>query len=247
MPAALPTIALQADSMGVGNSRRACDAMLLVRFGDDGPAPAWATPGLSIRFRGRYRALEDARNPGTTAPGRWQGRLGIQGSVDADPTSVVVLAGARDGEVPWSGLLRLRLARLFARDLSTPVAALARGMALGDRSGISPQVNDAFRNGGTIHILSISGLHVCVLAGIVAAMAVAFRLPAGPALWLELISLWGYVLLVGAPASAVRSGILWSAMRAGRLRGAPVRTVSRHRLRCKHCTIPNICPRLTIA
>ena len=165
--------------------------------------------------------------PGSTAPGRWQARLGIRGSVDADPTSVVVLAGARDGEVPWSGLLRLRLARLLARDLSAPVAALARGMALGDRSGISPQVNDAFRNGGTIHILSISGLHVCVLAGIVAAMAVAFRVPATPALWLELLSLWGYVLLVGAPASAVRSAILWSAMRAGRMRGAPVRPFAR--------------------
>lgn len=221
--AARPTITLRADSIGVGDARAGCDGTLLVRFGDDGPPPAWATPGLSIRFRGLYRPLEDARNPGSTAPGRWQGRLGIAGSVDADPTSVVVLAGARDGDVPWSGLLRLRLARLFARDLSAPVAALARGMALGDRSGISPQVNDAFRNGGTIHILSISGLHVCVLAGIVAATAVAFRLPAGPALWLELFFLWGYVLLVGAPASAVRSAILWSAMRAGRMRGAPVR------------------------
>jgi len=96
-------------------------------------------------------------------------------------------------------------------------------MALGDRSGIAPPVRDAFRDGGTIHILSISGLHVCVLAGIVAAIAVAFRLPAMPALWLELLSLWGYVLLVGAPASAVRSAILWSALRAGRLRGSPVR------------------------
>ncbi len=119
--------------------------------------------------------------------------------------------------------MRLRLARFFSRDLSAPVAALARGMALGDRSGILPSIRDSFRDGGTIHILSISGLHVCVLAGIVAAFAIAFRIPAGPALWLELLSLWGYVLLVGAPASAVRSAILWSAMRAGRMRGSSVR------------------------
>ena len=119
--------------------------------------------------------------------------------------------------------MRLWLARLFARDLSPPVAALARGMALGDRSGITAPMKDSFRDGGTIHILSISGLHVCVLAGIVAAMGVAFRLPASPALALEMVALWGYVLLVGAPASAVRSAVLWSAMRAGRLRGAPVR------------------------
>ncbi|HXF58574.1 MAG TPA: ComEC/Rec2 family competence protein, partial [Candidatus Saccharimonadales bacterium] len=221
--AAHPWITLETDAIAVGSARARCASTVLVRFGEDGLPPAWAVPGLSIRFAGRYRPLEDARNPGSSAPGRWLERVGIAGAVDADPTSVVVVADAREGSIPWSGLLRLRLARLFSRDLSPPVAALARGMALGDRSGIAPPVRDAFRDGGTIHILSISGLHVCVLAGIVAAIAVAFRLPAMPALWLELLSLWGYVLLVGAPASAVRSAILWSALRAGRLRGSPVR------------------------
>jgi len=218
-----PAVTFEVETVRVGGafSRRA--ATVLVRFGDDGPPPAWAAPGLSLRFSGAYRPPEDARNPGSSAPGRWLTRLGISGVVDADPTSVVVLADSHDGSVPWSGLLRLRLARLFSRDLSPPVAALARGMALGDRSGISSQVRDSFRDGGTIHVLSISGLHVCVLAGIVAMIAVAFRLPSGPALWLELVALWGYVLLVGAPASAVRSAILWSAMRAGRMRGSSVR------------------------
>jgi competence protein ComEC len=218
-----PTITLEAGTVRVGDAASRCAVLLLVRFGEDGMTPAWATPGLSIRFAGRYRPLEDARNPGSGAPGRWLARLGIAGVVDADPTSFVILGDAREGDIPWGGLLRLRLARLLSRDLSPPVAALARGMALGDRSGIAPAVRDSFRDGGTIHILSISGLHVCVLAGIVAAIAVAFRLPQGPALWLELLSLWGYVLLVGAPASAVRSAILWSAMRAGRLRGSSVR------------------------
>jgi competence protein ComEC len=218
-----PTVTFEANSVRVGASSSRCRSVLLVRFGDDGPPPSWATPGLAIRLAGRFRPPEDARNPGSSPPGRWLTRAGIDGVVDADPTSVVVLAGERDPGIPWTGLLRLRLARLFSRDLSPPVAALARGMALGDRSGISPSVRDAFRDGGTIHILSISGLHVCVLAGIVAAAAVAFRLPAVPALWIELLSLWGYILLVGAPASAVRSAILWTAMRAGRMRGSPVR------------------------
>jgi competence protein ComEC len=221
--AAHPAITLEASAVRVGGAASRCAETLLVRFGDDGMPPAWATPGLFVRFAGRFRPPEDARNPGSSAPGRWLARLGIGGVVDADPTSFVILADERDGGIAWGGLLRLRLARLFSRDLSEPVAALARGMAFGDRSGIAPTVRDSFRDGGTIHILSISGLHVCVLAGIVAAVAVAFRLPQGPALWLELLSLWGYVLLVGAPASAVRSAILWTAMRAGRMRGSSVR------------------------
>lgn len=218
-----PAVTLRATQVRVGEASARCASTLLVRFGDDGPPPEWAVPGLSIRFQGTYRPLEDARNPGTSAPGRWLERLGIAGTVDADPTTVVVLAGQRDDAIPWSGLVRLRLARLFSRDLSAPVAALARGMALGDRSGIVPSIRDSFRDGGTIHILSISGLHVVVLAGIVAAAAIAFRIPSAAALWIELFALWGYVLLVGAPASAVRSAILWTAMRAARVRGSAVR------------------------
>ncbi|TMQ53210.1 MAG: DNA internalization-related competence protein ComEC/Rec2 [Candidatus Eisenbacteria bacterium] len=218
-----PTMVLEATLVRVGRASSPCKSMLLLRWGEDGFAPAWATPGLSVRLEGEYRPPEDARNPGSAAPGRWLERLHIAGTVDVDPATVTVLADPPDSGIPWSGLLRHRLAGIFSRDLCPPVAALARGMALGDRSGIAPSIRDAFRDGGTIHILSISGLHVCVLAGIVATVAVAVRLQATPALWIELISLWGYVLLVGAPASAVRSAILWTAIRAARMRGSAIR------------------------
>ena len=221
--AAQPALVLEATRARVGRASSPCRSALLLRWSEDGLPPGWATPGLWVRLEGRYRPPEDARNPGCTSPGRWLERLRIAGVVDVDPATVSVLAGPPDPGIPWGGLLRHRLARLFSRDLCPPVAALARGMALGDRSGIAPSIRDAFRDGGTIHILSISGLHVCVLAGIVAMVAVALRLPPGPALWIELVSLWGYVLLVGAPASAVRSAILWTAMRAGRVRGSAVR------------------------
>ncbi len=218
-----PIVALRATEVRVGECSARCASTLLVRFGDDGPPPEWAAPGLSIRFQGTFHPLEDARNPGTSAPGRWLERLGMAGTVDADPNTVVVLAGREDETIPWSGLVRLRLARIFSRDLSAPVAALARGMALGDRSGIVPAIRDAFRDGGTIHILSISGLHVCVLAGIVAAAAIALRLPSAAALWIELLTLWGYVLLVGGPAPGVGAWFWWPATRAALVRGSSVR------------------------
>jgi len=218
-----PALLLEATRLRIGRASSPCKSVLLLRWGEDGLAPGWATPGLSVRLEGDYRPPEDARNPGSGAPGRWLERLHIAGTVDVDPPTVTVLANPPDSGIPWSGLLRYRLAAIFSRDLCPPVAALARGMALGDRSGIAPSVRDAFRDGGTIHILSISGLHVCVLAGIVAQLAVAVRLAATPALWIELISLWSYVLLVGAPASAVRSAILWTAIRAARMRGSAIR------------------------
>lgn len=221
--AADPTVIVDARRARAGSAEGPCRSALLLRWGHEGPAPAWAEPGLWIRARGEYRPPEDARNAGISSPGRWLERAGLAGTIRIDPSTVAILAEPPEAGIVWGGLIRRRIARLYSRDLSPPVAALARGMALGDRSGIAPKIRDSFRDGGTIHILSISGLHVCVLAGIVAAIAVAFRLPAAPAVFVELVSLWGYVLLVGAPASAVRSAILWSALRAGRVRGTAVR------------------------
>ena len=220
------SLVFEVRSARVGEERAGCRASVLLRWGEGGLPPRWALPGLSLRLAGDYRPPEDARNPGVAAPGRWLERAGLSGTIDADPATVSVLADRPEEGVLWGGLIRHRLARVLSRDLSAPVAALARGMALGDRSGISPTVRDSFRAGGTIHILSISGLHVCVLAGIAALVAVALRLGAVPGLILELACLWGYVLLVGAPASAVRSAILWTAVRGGRLSGRAVRPLT---------------------
>ena len=110
-----PAVTLEVDAIAVGSARASCDATVLARFGDDGPVPAWALPGLSIRCSGRFRPPEDARNPGGGAPGRWQERAGISGTLEVDPTTVVVIADRHEGALPWSGLLRLRLARLFSK------------------------------------------------------------------------------------------------------------------------------------
>src|SRR6185503_4269262 len=63
--AAHPAITLRATSVRVGDSSAVCASTLLVRFGD-GPPPAWAAPGMWIRFDGAYRPPEDARNPGAS-------------------------------------------------------------------------------------------------------------------------------------------------------------------------------------
>lgn len=212
--------------IAVGSHEAPCAARLTLRFPDDAGVPRWAFPGLWLRVTGAFRPPEDARNPGTEAPGRWLERSGIAGTIDADPLGV---AADPDPPAPGAGetwVLRDRIARAFDRALTVPVAALARGMILGDRSLIAPATQNDFRNGGTIHILSISGLHVCILGGFVALGASALRLGLAPALALELLAVWGYTLLVGAPASALRAALLWTAVRGGRAAGREVRPIA---------------------
>jgi len=221
--AAPASVTFEARRVRVGESEAACRAVVTLRWHDDVIPPRWILPGLWLECAGRFRPPEDARNPGAGAPGRWLERSGIAGTVAVDPLSIAAPPDPPERGASPGAALRDRLARIFAASLSPPVAALARGMLLGDRSGIDPVVERSFRAGGTIHILSISGLHVCIIAGFLAAIAAMLRLAAGPAAALELAALWGYVALVGAPASAARSAILWTALRSGRLLGQSVR------------------------
>lgn len=213
----------EARRLRVGGAESPCHARLLLRWRDGTVPPRWVLPGLWLQLSGSFRPPEDARNPGSSAPGRWLERIGVAGVVAVDPLSLSAPPEPPERGASFAGLLRDRLARTFAEDLSRPVAALARGMLLGDRSGIDPAVRRSFRDGGTIHILSISGLHVCILAGFLSLVASCLRLPRGAAMGLELGTLWAYVALVGAPASAVRSALLWTAVRSGRTLGQVVR------------------------
>ena len=220
------SVLFEARRVAVGGREAACDARVALRFGDEAGVPRWAFPGLWLDVSGEFRPPEDARNPGVEAPGRWLERSGVAGTIDADPLGVSAAADPADPGAGETWVWRDRIARAFDRALTEPVAGLARGMILGDRSLIAPATRNDFRDGGTIHILSISGLHVCILGGFVALAAAGLRLAPAPALALELLAVWGYTFLVGAPASAARAALLWTAVRGGRAAGREVRPIA---------------------
>ena len=61
---------------------------------------------------------------------------------------------------------------------------------------------------GTItHVLAISGQHVAVLAVIYFALC-AFVLPAALRVGVTLGLIWLYILVAGAPPSAIRAGVV---------------------------------------
>lgn len=220
--------ALEAEVRRVRAGGRSAEvrALLLLRFRDPRAAPTWAVPGQWIRAEGRFRPPEDRRNAGAFAAGRWLKRRGFAGTLEVDPASVSLLPARAYEPAVLASAARARIARLADETMSAPVAGLLRGMLLGDRSGIAPPIQDSFRDGGTIHVLAISGLHVCVLAGLIALLARALRLPAGAAGAFELATLWAYVAFVGTPVPAVRSAMLWTTVRAARAAGRSSRPLA---------------------
>jgi competence protein ComEC len=100
--------------------------------------------------------------------------------------------------------------------------AIATALITGERGGISDRTNDAYRDSGLLHILSISGLHMVIMAGAVF-LAVRFLLSLSPALALRYpIRKWAataaaaaalaYLLISGASFPTVRSYLMISIM-----------------------------------
>jgi ComEC/Rec2-related protein len=91
---------------------------------------------------------------------------------------------------------------------STDGAVIVAALVLGSREGLSPEMNQAFLRTGTIHILSVSGMHTAIAALILLAILRLARVPYG-AMHLTLIpALGGYVLLTGMAPAAARAWLM---------------------------------------
>jgi competence protein ComEC len=93
-----------------------------------------------------------------------------------------------------------------------PEASLLAGILLGVESGIPEDVQQAFRDTGTSHIIAISGFNITIIAGL---LATIFSRLIGHgrkgARWGALFALIGiitYTILVGGDAAVVRAAIM---------------------------------------
>ena len=91
--------------------------------------------------------------------------------------------------------------------------AIASALLYGSRSDISAESIQAFTNTGTIHVLSVSGMHVAVLFGF---LSLIFKRIAWPPYlrWLPLILLWSmiwiYAFIAGLDPPITRAAIMIS-------------------------------------
>lgn len=124
-------------------------------------------PGTELAFKGRLSPLPAPVMPGGFDYGRklWFEGIGATGRVISTP----VVTGMAAGPAEWlddrlSGLRALIGARIHAA-LDEPYASFAEALITGERSTIPPAVNQSLLISGLFHILSISGLHMWLVAG----------------------------------------------------------------------------------
>lgn len=109
---------------------------------------------------------------------------------------------------PWPGE-RLRSATGRAiRQLYGVRAPIVEALIVGRRADLDPRLRDAFAHSGLVHLLSISGFHVGLIAAWVVLLARLLRAPPVRAMLLAAAVATGYVALLGWPAPATRAAAL---------------------------------------
>jgi competence protein ComEC len=88
-----------------------------------------------------------------------------------------------------------------------------RAMVLGRQQELDDEQVREFRLSGTMHIFSISGMHIAVIALALQTALAALRLPLLPRTALELAGLWLYVDITGTAPSAVRAFVMVALVR----------------------------------
>ena len=103
---------------------------------------------------------------------------------------------------------RTFLRRQFYPYLSMDETGLVAALLIGDRTYLSPDLSDAFRNLGISHTLAVSGLHLGILCGSLLWIFRRLRLPRVAQLPVLLPFLLFYMTLVGSPSVFRAGGML---------------------------------------
>ncbi len=185
---------------------------------------AGARIGAAVALHATLQPPPEPIEPGGFDFGRqaWFARIGATGYATSKIASLSEARAPPWDLAAWARVDALRAivnARIRAA-LPGETGEIAAALITGERGGISEEVNQAMRDSGLAHVLSISGLHMAIMAGAVFWLVRALlALVPGLALrhpikkWAAAVALVAasfYLALSGAAVPTVRSWIMMS-------------------------------------
>jgi competence protein ComEC len=105
---------------------------------------------------------------------------------------------------------RKDISNKFDAYFKKPYADILKSLILGDKSSLTQSVKNDFINSGIMHILVVSGLHVCFISFIILFILKAAGLSLKKASLLSIPIIFFYALMTGANAPALRAAIMLS-------------------------------------
>lgn len=173
--------------------------------------------GSRVRASTQLLREESFLNPGVTARRDLLDRSGIDavGSV-SDARRIEILGEGR----PYHPLRliyawRARMITEMRDNLEPRTAGVMIASLLGNKNFLDRETAEAFREGGTFHILVISGLHITFIGGVILVVMRRFTPDRRIQFVVSTLILWGYTLAVGAEVPVVRAAAMFSLMLGG--------------------------------
>jgi competence protein ComEC len=170
---------------------------------DDAAPGAFARARLDCGARASMFVAHGHAAAGSTIVAR--GQVTMTPDSAAVTVRAALLRAIRDPA--WTARLRSAGIRATERDFGSD-APLVKALVLADMRGMSPEIRDRWAAAGMVHMLSVSGLHVGIIAAVVELLLVALRVSRRSAPIVAVVIIAAYVAVIGAPAPAVRSAVM---------------------------------------
>jgi competence protein ComEC len=173
---------------------------------------------LDLRYGARLRVMtvlersDSFRNPGVSSFTEYLDRRGYDATgFIKSPLLIERLENTRVFlPLAWLYEWRRQLQATIDLRFSKETAGVLDAALLGNRYNLSRATSERFREGGTFHVLVISGLHITFLGGLVFLITRRFTKNAVLQFLLSVAVLWGYSLAVGAESSVVRAALMFT-------------------------------------
>ena len=180
--------------------------------------------GQRLSFTGHLWACDPVTNPWQFDFGQFLRRDGLAAYATAKIEEVTVEPAAANAK---SAVIRLRRSIADRIDALFPDGAgMVRALILGDRSLLSEETREALNRTGTAHLISISGLHVTLLAALLSTL-LGLAMPRRRANALTLLFLIPYGVLIGFGAPFFRALVMFAVFSFAPIAGLPSDSVTR--------------------
>lgn len=167
--------------------------------------------GDRITVSGTVRALHDYGNPGRMNREMTYFSQGIHARMTADKYSLRLQqeeGGWHDRLLRLSARVRSAYLEHMEHAMSRQDAAAIFAMLFGGYQGIKPELLEAFTATGIVHILSVSGSHITLMAGTAGIIGRLLHLPGRVTTGLAAVTILFYSLLAGAIPPVIRSALM---------------------------------------
>jgi competence protein ComEC len=166
-----------------------------------GPSPG---KGARIEARGRLLPFPERRNPGEFEVANWLYRQGAWGVFEASGLAKQIQAPPPLDQAAAKARAWFRDAVTAGLDPQAQEAAVIRAMVLGEMPQNEDVLIEAYRQSGTLHVFSVSGMHVAMV-GMIIWWVLQWWVPRRVAIFVIVLAMFGYVWITGMKPPSIRA------------------------------------------